>query len=532
MAKKRHRGAAARQNHDLTAHIGSLGLASISEYQTWCRTHGFPASLNKTWDLRRQERAFAEELAEKRDVEREVMAYIGELGLESVEAYQAWCASRGFSTGLQKSDSQRRREVEFLQRERADAAFQKATKEQRNPSRVIRQIADHRIRQKDLHGDELRRIHDLFQRVAGEERSAFTRMLLRVEKRADKLLSLDAVYPQYGQSPANRMIDGLFALASQHQRWIRQPESWKPERYNTRRQFGSLARHLLAAYDVPPCLDSVWFLPEYGDVGRARSWWFHIVDGGNIRRADLPLQFTKRMAHLFQFAPDDLTAHQSLRWAQIVGMGGSEHLAEAVLATPLGGSFENEEFWESVVKFFVYNPMLDLNAVAPMVDYITHQKYTPEQVEDPNGAMLDGDPPNPGFSMRGRTVDSLLRQVDEWLGELAKEKKAGDVALRRVVREIVSGRRHVGLVGRVSGQRGLVAAAGVDGRRQERHEGRLASAGQAQRRPHQVERQRRAAGTPVHRVRPDETVGGEAADSCAPPRLISPRMGSLGKGGV
>ena len=54
--KGRPRGATARANAELGAHLASLGLAAIEAYKVWCRQHGFSAALSKTWQERRQER--------------------------------------------------------------------------------------------------------------------------------------------------------------------------------------------------------------------------------------------------------------------------------------------------------------------------------------------------------------------------------------------------------------------------------------------------------------------------------------------
>ncbi len=67
-------------------------------------------------------------------------------------------------------------------------------------------------------------------------------------------------------------------LADRHERWVRPPpETWEPESRhcpsNHGPMFRSLARHLLARYDVPRFLDSAWFEvdPELGR--RQRGWW-------------------------------------------------------------------------------------------------------------------------------------------------------------------------------------------------------------------------------------------------------------------
>ena len=67
-----------------------------------------------------------------------------------------------------------------------------------------------------------------------------------------------------------------------------------------------------------------------------QEWFIHIGAGGNIRAADTPIKLTRRMAHAFPEAPRGNSLERNLRWAQVVGMGGSERLANAVLRTRLG----------------------------------------------------------------------------------------------------------------------------------------------------------------------------------------------------
>ena len=74
---------------------------------------------------------------------------------------------------------------------------------------------------------------------------------------------------------------------------------WRPDSHNGRKQFGSLARHLLANYDVPAFMDIAWFFGEEDEARQQQGWFVHVGTGGNIRKADVPLTLTKKMAHLF-----------------------------------------------------------------------------------------------------------------------------------------------------------------------------------------------------------------------------------------
>ena len=95
-------------------------------------------------------------------------------------------------------------------------------------------------------------------------------------------------------------------------------------------------------------------------------------------------------------------------------MDSSEELTRAIFRTRLGKSFENEAFWVTVIQFFVNNPLLHTDHVGPIVDYIYNQKHVPQEGIQPGGGVLEGPPSHPSFSIKGRSADKLLRQVEDW----------------------------------------------------------------------------------------------------------------------
>lgn len=125
------------------------------------------------------------------------------------------------------------------------------------------------------------------------------------------------------------------------------------------------------------------------------------------------------IAHWFNHAPDHYPVSAALRWAQVRGLGGEEPLARAVIATRLGRSFGHEDFWLTVLHFFVTNPKLDVARVGPIVDFLQYQRFGPDE-----GALVRREPPQPEFSMKGRTVAALLRLVDEWHKQLGRDGAA------------------------------------------------------------------------------------------------------------
>jgi len=187
--------------------------------------------------------------------------------------------------------------------------------------------------------------------------------------------------------------------------------------------FSSLARHLLAAYPVPAFMTSVWLKGQTTEARRQQSWFTHIGAGRNIRKADLPLPYTKIMAHHFLRAPDHFTVEEALRWGQVRGLGGSKEVSLAVAATRLGRSFESEDFRVTMVHDLVNHTELDLAQVGPVVDYLHDQRFVPQEGLMDEGELVEPDPPRPNLSMKGRTLRSLLRQVGEWHERLKRPRR-------------------------------------------------------------------------------------------------------------
>ncbi len=243
-------------------------------------------------------------------------------------------------------------------------------------------------------------------------RDAFNRLLRQV--RRFELLRPARVGGLVGRECYGRVVDGLLSLATYHEEWIRPVETWNPEVNNPRPQFASLARHLLAAFPVPAFMTSVW-LKGQGALGRRQQGWFvHIGSGKSIRKLELPLPYTKKMAHHFLQAPDHFTAEAALRWGQVRGLGGSKELAYAVAATRLAEPVECEHFWLTVIQFLVNHPEMAVAHVAPIVEYLHDQRFVPEEHFDLVRDEVTWRVPEADLSLKGRTPRSLLRRVREW----------------------------------------------------------------------------------------------------------------------
>ena len=218
-------------------------------------------------------------------------------------------------------------------------------------------------------------------------------------------------------------IRGVVALVSHKASWKRALNQWRPHKHNARRQFASLTRHLLADYDVPKFMDDVWFSGRK----KQQSWFIHIGSGHNIRTAEaLPVGLTKKMAHHYLQAPERYNVLTAFRWAQIQSLGGDTSLCDSIAASQLGRRFKDDKFWMSVMQFFINNPMLDRAQVHPIIDYIWNEKYIDQHDYDADGRLQNIGPVQPNFTMRGRTGDSLLAQVDTWHRRLGRANHKAD----------------------------------------------------------------------------------------------------------
>ena len=220
-------------------------------------------------------------------------------------------------------------------------------------------------------------------------------------------------------------LEPMIRLWHRRCQWIRSIEDWRPESDDPRQQFASLLRHLIANYDVPSFMDSAW-LGKGGVHAQCRDAWVHVAWGNNIRTAKfLRLRLSKKSAHYFMSAPEDMTFDHALKWAHMKTFNLRPRAIAAMLGSQWGLDFENQPFWNSVLRFLAANPMIAAEQIGPIIDYIYSQKfYGPvlryEEYAVGHEYAVRDDPPHPGFSMRGRTGQALLDQIETWHRELGQ----------------------------------------------------------------------------------------------------------------
>lgn len=238
--------------------------------------------------------------------------------------------------------------------------------------------------------------------------ATFTELLHCVRRRAARILAAPAVG---GQHPGIEALVNLSRFAPAHTGaiagWAGSDSSWP-------RAIAVLAQHLAGKYAVPPFLAAAWYATDDAYGERKRKWFVGHAAGASFRSLDLPIRMTRRMEHVFLGSHAHLGIEYAMRRAELLGLGAPAELVRAVLATRLATDLDHGDFWRTVWLFLIANARsIDRAHVGPIVDFIQAVRHERVAVETAEGIDMR-DPPQPSFSMKGRTPQSVLRLVQDW----------------------------------------------------------------------------------------------------------------------
>ena len=351
------------------------------------------------------------------DLDQPCRDHLEDLGFISSASYLLWCRKNGFGAGFVKTEVQLAVERQLAERTIRPTGPKPGRSHTAGRARLVK-----RAYRGEIPADERyplsQKLRQLFATIEDDlQRVALYKLLKQVERHAD-LLSLKTGFHNRPREEGNNYEDALGQLTRHYRDWLRPVEEWFTQHLGANGQFRDLTRYLLASYEVPAFMDTAFLSADGKMAHREQEWFKHIGIGKNIRRADLPLRLTKRMAHVFPSAPKNTTIARALRWAQFIGMEGSGHLSKSLLRTRLHNFQEDEPFWETVLLFLARNPLLEGSYFGPIIDYVYYQKFAPQQLVNASGQAIEGPPAQPNFTMKGRSINKLLRLVDEWHGHL------------------------------------------------------------------------------------------------------------------
>lgn len=251
-------------------------------------------------------------------------------------------------------------------------------------------------------------------------RTTYTRLLALARERSTLL--------RPGRGPAQRdaAVVALKNLARHHGDYLAPLDTWSGGDGSVQALVHGLAQHLLARYPVPRLLAGVWFDDEDTDGSEARRWFVAHAAGRRFRDIeDMPLRLTRRMEHILLTSPPHLPLRAALRRAELLGLDAPEALVDAVLRTDLALDLTEGEFWRSALHFFIHHwEALGAERVQAIVDFLYAVRIRPTELATRDGVVVQP-PPQPQFSLAGRTPQSLQRLVEAWHRELGRGRATG-----------------------------------------------------------------------------------------------------------
>jgi hypothetical protein len=239
-------------------------------------------------------------------------------------------------------------------------------------------------------------------------RSMFTEILSGVRSRAPRLLDARVVNDRH---PGIEALINLARFERAHRRPI---ASWPGCDGSWRAAIRGAAQHLVGKHPVPPFLASAWYAVDDANAERKRDWFIAHAAGVSFRSLDLPIAMTRKMEDIFLRSRDHLDIDYAMRRAELLALGADAELVHAILTTRVATDLSHGDFWRTVWLFLIANARaIGPAQVGPLIDFIHAIRHERLALQTPHGIVMR-DPPDPLFSVKGRTARSMLRLMQEW----------------------------------------------------------------------------------------------------------------------
>jgi hypothetical protein len=195
--------------------------------------------------------------------------------------------------------------------------------------------------------------------------------------------------------------------------YLDKASSWKPSGKGAKTHLHSLIEHMLVTYKVPEFMYAAFRETETLLAQKQIKLFYRLTSGESLNKLvgteDFPPPFTRKMCHeLNTLGLSNFSVPQAVRHVQGTTFNGDKRLVNALLrANALSRTVHNppniEALWQSVIQWFcVHAQFFNPNMVNPVVDYLA------VRIRDQT------------FSMKGRTPNSIMRDMNEWHKQLGQ----------------------------------------------------------------------------------------------------------------
>lgn len=188
---------------------------------------------------------------------------------------------------------------------------------------------------------------------------------------------------------------------------VREACSWRPKikSRDAARLRLAAARHLFVRYPVPAALEAVWLDDaglDAGEVALRKRWFIVAARGGSLHREAAGAWLSRKEVHYFLNAADDLSFEQAFWYAIARGMAEDAGVARRVARSKIARMPRAAlAIWREAARFFCANP-------APLAE-----------MDDLCDFIADRHARDGSWSLKGRTLASLRRQMEAWHRDLA-----------------------------------------------------------------------------------------------------------------
>ena len=137
----------------------------------------------------------------------------------------------------------------------------------------------------------------------------------------------------------------------------------------------------------------------------AKKWFLTIASGGSLYKEHMKEFMTKKEVHLFLNSNyPGMIIDQHLWMAKLICMGADKEHATQITNTVIANREVSDKFWLDVARFFVVNNI---------------RKDEMREILD---CLVDVKKENEDFSMKGRTLQSIIRLSNNWHIDMTRKK--------------------------------------------------------------------------------------------------------------
>jgi hypothetical protein len=210
-----------------------------------------------------------------------------------------------------------------------------------------------------------------------------------------------------------RLLPMLFPYSEY---FLRDPKGWvvKTKSDNKNTIFKELARYTFHKYKIPKHLETAWTsirlfdYPWFNDTPLP-LWYIYATQGMSLPKTLAKDKLTKREVFYFLSCPLDIDIKEAFWYcivrAEVDNIGIAGKIAKTKLARTKNPF---DPFWQNVARFFSRNQRLSVTDIDDLIDYISHRKEN-----------------SPDFNLKGRTVESLKEQMENWHRDLSRLRQIG-----------------------------------------------------------------------------------------------------------